>query len=225
MRSVFLPFIVLLTSFASGQTVQEPYTFNCNTLQSPSDGCKSYNEMILKRDQQLMQFLENEKDVYACFRPNEDVFLFMTFRTPGDSQFKMGKSGYLEAKGQIVYFRYSDGNLEDSKIGDGTWTKYIVKGGPIFFTPQGSELKASISDSDFSISYTFPNLSRKLTTYEVSVRRSTLRFSEHYTFPQTPVASKKTQVPPPERDDRLSYTGYCAKIKPSSYLFYPASNQ
>lgn len=224
---LFILAIVILSLRAHAQTTSEPYAFNCSTLQSPSEGCKSYNEMIVKKDKELMEFIENESDVYVCFRPGEDVFLFLGFKTPGDAKFRMGSSGYLEANGQTVYFRYSGGVMEDSKIGNGVWTKFAVKGGPAFFTREGSEVRSSISDSEFSVAYTFPNLSHKTTNYSVSVRRSTLRFSEQYTFPQPPATSKRgiKQEPSSETDNRLSYSGYCAQIKPSTYLFYPTSQQ
>jgi|SRR5580700_7812787 hypothetical protein len=229
MRSLFLSLFLTL-SFAlptRAQTIEKPYAFNCTTLQLPSEGCTSYNEMIVKKDQELMEFIDNMDHVYVCFRPMQDVFLFFAFKTPGEAKYKMGSSGYLEADGQMVYFRYTDGLLEDSKIGNGKWTKFSIKGGPVFFTRGDGEIKSSVSDSEFSVSYTFPNLTHKTTNYSASVRRSTLRFSEEYTFPQTATTSKKgaKQEPPPETDDRLSYAGYCAQIKPSSYLFYPSSPQ
>lgn len=229
MRSLSLS-LLALSLFAlpmHAQTIDKPYAFNCTTLQSPSEGCTSYNEMIVKKDQELMEFIDSMDDVYVCFRPVQDVFLFFGFKTPGDAKLKMGSGGYLEANGQMVYFRYADGVLEDSKIGNGKWTKFSSKGGPVFFTHEDGEVKSSIGDSEFSVSYTFPNLTHKTTNYGVSVRRSTLRFSEQYTFPQSPVITKKgvKQEPTSETDDRLSYTGYCAKVKPSAYMFYPTSQQ
>jgi hypothetical protein len=224
---LFLLLVLFSPALAHAQTVSQPYAFNCNALQSPSEGCKSYNEMIVKKDKELMEFIENESTVYVCFRPEQDVFLFLGFSTPGEAQFKMGASGHLESSGQSLYFRYSDGVLEDSKVGNGVWTKFTTKNGPVFFTPEGSEVQSSISDSELSVSYTFPNLTHKRTNYSVTLRRSTLRFSEQYTFPQLPVPSRKgvKEVPPSETDNRLAYTGYCAQIKPSAYLFYPTSQQ
>src|SRR5437879_2842775 len=101
MRSVFLSlFLTLFFALPThAQTIEEPFTFNCTTLQAPSEGCKSYNEMVIKKDQELMQFITNESEVYACFRPGNDVFLFLAFKTPGDAKFKKGKSGYLESEG------------------------------------------------------------------------------------------------------------------------------
>lgn len=68
---LFILAIVIFSLRARAQTTSEPYAFNCNTSHSPSEGCKSYNEMIVKKDKELMEFIENESNVYVRFRPGE----------------------------------------------------------------------------------------------------------------------------------------------------------
>jgi hypothetical protein len=208
-------FVILL---AASFTHAQAYGVNCDTQPMSSQGCKSYDDMIMSRDKELIEFIDNESDMYVCFRPNVDVFFLLGFKKPSESRFKTGNTGYPEATGQGLYFRYSDGVLDDSKIVNGVWRRFTPKDGPVFFATPASDTHASINDSELSVAYTFTNLSHKTTEYTVTVRRSTLRFSENYTFPQIPVASKKgaKQEPPPETDDRLSFNGYCARIKSSA---------
>lgn len=180
--------------------------------------------MVTSKDTELISQITSAQQVYVCFRPAEDVFMLFDFNEPGVLQYHKTAEGYFEAYGHIFYKRYKDGLLEESRTATGTWLKAGVEDSGDFITPDKNQVHSSIGDSEVSVTYEFPNLHHTITNYSVSLRRSTLRFSEEYTFPQTPIVTKKgvKQDPPPPGDDRLSYTGYCAHIKPNKFLFYPS---
>jgi len=90
-----------------------PYAYDCSKLSSPSAGCKSYNEMVIANDKQLLSSFRTNI-TFVCFRPYQDVFFTLSY---GPSQYesftKVASTSEYEAPAILVYVRYKDGVRDD----------------------------------------------------------------------------------------------------------------
>lgn len=79
--------IVLFVLFATSALAQSSiYAYDCSKLASPSAGCKSYNEMVIASDKQLLATFKTDT-TFVCFRPSEDVFFTLSYAQPSYEEF------------------------------------------------------------------------------------------------------------------------------------------
>src|SRR5947209_17377497 len=100
-----LAFFVLFAISAFAQST--PYVFECSKLPTPSPGCKSYNEMVVANDKDLLSWLK-ENSSFVCFRPEEDVFFLLGYSNSSYAEFQQVGSVY-EEMATVYYSRYKNG--------------------------------------------------------------------------------------------------------------------
>jgi hypothetical protein len=189
-----------------------------------SEGCDSYNEMVLKADKDIADAFDPSitSDVLVCFRPHEDVFFLISYHVPYEADYRPSTTlkTKLEANTYLAFSRYKDGVLEDSSFSYGSWTKYanLPTILPSFRATSNNGSSASIDSSEVSFNTEFKNLNGTNTSYNIQIRLSTLRFSENYTAqlsaPGKPMKSPPTTATPTE--SRITYNGYCGHFKPGA---------
>jgi hypothetical protein len=200
------------------------YTFDCKKLSpaNQSQGCDSYNEMVVKADKDITDTFQSSSDVLVCFRPQEDTFLIVSYSVPDDDQYHPSSTvkNKLEAEDFLSFSRYKDGILDDSNSFFGTLVKFVnLTTFPASFRAKNNDgSSGSIDSSEVSYNSEFKNLNNTKTSYNIQIRLSTLRFSETYTAEDAvPPKAAKSPTPaaaPPQ--SRIGYTGYCAQFKPAT---------
>lgn len=200
------------------QEAQIAYQYDCNKLPYTSLGCNSYNEMIRSNDSDVISALKTSADAYVCFNQEGDEFFIVSFDEPIDSTYApvSNNRSLLQSPGAFSYSKYKDGVQNDSGFLFGKWSK--VKGlslAPSFVANDtGSQRDASVTENEISCENTFKNLNGTTTTFNLQIRRSTLRFNQTYTFPQ-PGPARKTAVgtTQPQSHDQVAEDGHCAEFK------------
>lgn len=200
------------------------YTFDCTQLSAAnqSQGCDSYNEMVVKADKDITDTFQLSSDVLVCFRPQEDAFFIVSYSVPTDSEYSHSTTvkNKLEAYAFLSFSRYKDGVLDDSNSFFSTWVKFVnLTAFPASFKAKNKDgSTGSIDSSEVSYNSEFENLNSTKTSYNIQIRLSTLRFSETFTAedaaPPKPAKSPAPAATPTQ--SRVSYTGYCAQFKPST---------
>jgi hypothetical protein len=196
-----------------------PYTFDCTTLETPSSGCRSYNEMVTNGDKDLLGILDST--TYVCFRPMEDVFFTMSYSSPDYNLFmKSATSQAYEQFAFFLYARFKGGVVDESQMFSAKWKKFAKDGQtPIYLSISDPKRASntSVSDSELSVQYAFTNRSNTNTTYLVTVRRSTLRFLETYEWENKAPSPKRSKGTSQVSDQTLNsprgsteFSGRCA---------------
>src|ERR1039458_5728551 len=154
------------------------YKADCS-IAGPAPGCKSYNEMVEKNDKDILAILKGSS-TFVCFRQGEDTFVVLSYRQPLPTLFHQGAASHvLETFGIVLYRTYTDGVVGFMLPISGRWTKAFTTDSPVF-TSRKDEIQASVLDAEVSFSYPFKNRSGTTTRYDITIRRSTLRFVETY---------------------------------------------
>ena len=178
---------------------------------------RSFNEMVIKGDKDILSYLDTNNYVYTCFRPAEDVFIILSYHEPFDFQYKKDAEG-LSASGFIKYVRFSEGLVEDFRVSRGTWFKIAADDTDIAFSAKDATGKTNvvfIDQSQISFDYTYTNTQRNKVMYSYQIRRSTLRFLESFTW-EEPAIPKTAKTPAqPASQGTSSNSGYCAEFKPT----------
>jgi hypothetical protein len=212
----------LFLLFATSALAQSStYAYDCSKLSPASPGCKSYNEMVIANDKQLLSIFQTENIAFVCFRPYQDVFFTLSYAQPTYEEFtRVGSTTTYQTPGLLYYVRYKDGVRDDMQFVLGSWKKYTKDGGqPAQFFPTQNSVgpKGNISADEVGIEYTFSNLSNTKTAYNVAIRRSTLRYVENYMWENPPEKSKKTKAADQSQQSEPTkgsedITGYCASF-------------
>jgi hypothetical protein len=162
-----------------------------------TQSCQSYNELIRSDDKHLREILSTNS--YVCFRPEEDVFLVIAFHQP------LPNESYGD---MIAYERFKNGLSDDFQLAYGTW-KRDANGLPALNDSKPPADKAAlvsgsalITNDQLRFDYSFKNLAANTTDYSIELRRSTLRFSEHFESPETKGKGTVT----------LEHSGYCVSF-------------
>lgn len=174
--------------------------------------CMSYRELLDAKDSGLIDELD---DTYVCFRKSTDEFFVIAYSNPTfgkvwnpnlkrmvlDSTKRPEGSGYAES--------YKDG-IEDSTVMPsiffaGFWIPYPQPGGvfvsdEINFEKQkpGQASNVSVSQSQVYLQYEYQNISNEPMEYNLTIQRSTRRYSEHF-------QEKAKQIPILENTSRCVY--------------------
>jgi hypothetical protein len=131
--------VIFLATAGFAQEAVSNFKVDCSTVES-SPGCQSFNEMVTKKDKDLMSYIAGVYDAYVCFRKDEDNFVVIVILRPYDSAYRKlpASPRVVEQDGHIFFQRYKDGLTDDTRVMDGKWRKASAIGG-VFRTPKGSE--------------------------------------------------------------------------------------
>ena len=192
------------------------YLYDCSKLSYGSPGCKSFNEMIENKDATILSNLKSPNHAFVCFVPYEDQFITLSFQVPPDGTFLASKTspGLLVTLGTTLFYRFENGVQHSSDILFGEWRKTKSFSGPPVFVSEDSTSRTSayISYEELSYSQQFENLAGTKTIYTLQIRRSTLRFTETFDFPEIPSATKGGNTTT-KAIERSTHSGYCAEFK------------
>lgn len=168
--------------------------------------------MVEKGDKDILRALELHQHSLACFRTDEDVFVLISFSDPKPEYYRKSPltSHYVQQDGDLEFSKYNQGVHEASVSASGLWAKRAGQDDATatFSTPEKVEPNANIDDSEISFKYRFQNQSKTQTRYIIQIRRSTLRFVEHFQW---------DGLNAPRKSDSLSSgtstsDGYCVQI-------------
>jgi hypothetical protein len=171
--------------------------------------------MISSNDTDVIGSLKSSSDAYVCFIPDEDTFFIVSFKEPGETEYvPTSTKGLVEAPQFFSLSKFKDGVEDSSMFLFGKWTKFkALSFDPTFAAKDDKDqTHAGISDTEVDYDHTYQNLSGTQTTYALQIRRSTLRFSGTYTFPESPDDSKGSK-PPTKSQDRVTENGHCIEFK------------
>jgi hypothetical protein len=194
------------------------YVYDCTKLPYVSAGCPSYNEMIAKGDKDLFSLIDGSH-VFACFRPNEDVFFIASLIEPYPGEYTARSAtspNNLQSTGIFSYARFKNGFQEDATALTGLWRKTKLINIATFSAKNDQNTThATASDTEISYDSSFRSSNNARTVYSLHIRRSTLRFSETYTSGEVAPdgkASKASTQPPTNAPAQLGSSGYCAEF-------------
>lgn len=180
-----------------------PELVNCELFADLVSGCKSFNELVAAKDKEVLRAFGAFYQTYVCFRQNEDVFTIIHYMPWGVvTPLKDPKTGMLEATGVVFLARYKEGGLEDVRVFPGKWSAVNAQDEAQFsghgLNDPSNKLarldSASIDDSNLLLSYKFNNVSGKITTYSLAIRRSTKRSSETFDVPPATTAKDRNHM-------------------------------
>jgi hypothetical protein len=159
-------------SASSTPSVQQAYVADCSGDRN-TRSCTSFNEMIRGNDKHIIQVVSD--DSYVCFKSEEDTFFTIAFHQPHNNSLLFP---------WVAYEKFTNGVSDTFQLAYGKWNQdpngsysFSEARAPASkdFNPTGN---ASITQDQVRFSYTFKNLIGSSTDYSVTLRRSTLRFSE-----------------------------------------------
>lgn len=164
-------------------------------LYETATACNSLKEMVAA-DDIVVSYLSEELAL-ACFRENEDAFFILSYKNPKKEEID---PIVRTAEGTIYFRQYRNGG-DDRQQGlklaaHGYWYMATNPAGFISKVLEGTEPgesfkdengKLLISDYDITLRHAMYDRDHGQHQYELSIRRSTLRFTE--------VISNPTQAP------------------------------
>lgn len=205
----FLCFLTIVSAQSLPPQLSK-YEVNCASLFSA--GCSSYNEMVQKKDKQLLHDFDTYDHAFACFRTAEDVFMLLYYSDPVPDAYSKSPltNPFVQQEDFVSYARYKHGLLDDYQATQGLWRKraHATDNNATFVSSPSSDPSARIDDSEISFFYTFQNIYDAKTSYSLRVRKSTLRFSEVFEW-QGQKNAKKDQ----DNAGMTDNTGQCAEVK------------
>ena len=170
---LMLALLALQTSTAQPPRVPGPMPAEC-AGERDTKSCKSFNEMLLSNDKELLGLLQD--DAVVCFRQGDDVFFIISFHEP-----TTGSGG----PDLIRYDRYQNGTSDEFRVVFGKWEKSTAGYYVFHKRPAETEVGANVDPTEILFGYSFKNMNGGTTEYGTHIRRSTLRFSETYEWAKT----------------------------------------
>ncbi len=187
------------------QVVNPAHTVDCSQFEN-TQSCKSYNEMVNANDKDILRMFEGT--TLACFSDNADSFVTLSFSEPLGASYKKVGPGLWKARGRVTYNRFAYGVSDRFYIATGNWIKTSSDDSRSFVSLAPAKTKSFVDDTEITFGYQFINLIGSTTSYNITVRRSTLRFVEETFAPD----DKKKNETINGRDD-----GHCAQVSTNSY--------
>lgn len=170
--------------------------------------CGSFNEMVEGNDKDLLSAIQGFDHAFVCFRTDEDTFIVVSISMPYPLTFHKSATdkNLSTAYGRVRYKRYKDGISDYIRFAPGSWVR--SEGiSDSFETKEGAPVSAFMDDDELSISFKYPNIVKTTSDYTLTIRRSTLRFTET-------VYVKETK--PSKPDYKSSDGGHCTEFLPNS---------
>ena len=202
--------VVFASTMGFGQAADKPTTpdldlkaLDCRPQWGDLESCKSFTELVQKKDKRLLMAFGPKANTLVCFRSNEDAFFTITWGTPKPEEFReAGKStkysGFIATLPE--YKLYSDGILEEQHQWFVAWTSTEAS-----TSTDKATGKFYADASEVRASFSFENTIGTTTKCFVSIRRSTGRFTEGRSAPEKKGGEEETfyqtgrclQYPPP----------------------------
>jgi hypothetical protein len=162
------------TPQSSNALIEEPEkTINCPS--GTQIGCNSFTELVQHNDPEIMNYLhpkESNARVQVCFNAEGDDKFFII---------KYGSSSKLRKQETILVSKFEAGVQHDFTFANLHWISEDF--GQITALVSDESQSGSITDSELEFRRTFTNLSGTKTTYALSVRWSTGKYLERYSWP------------------------------------------
>ena len=169
---------------------------------SSSRPCKSFDELIKAKDD-IGNTVATADEAFACFEPEEDRFSVIDFDLSEYSW--VSDSALIERQwGSVRVQDFANGSPSNFHYARGRWQKAKTQSDSdaIFVSddslsrtnrkqPLAESTKVFIDSANLSVSYSFTNRSGTKTLVEASIRRSTGRFTESFSW-QEPRGGKQT---------------------------------
>jgi hypothetical protein len=193
----------------SAASAPSPFTVDCATVEAGAS-CRSYNELIKSGDKDILRDVSGSFDAYVCFLTDEDTFVVIDTSPPFDILFKKSAISprLTEQNSASFLSRYKNGIIDDGLMAQGKWIKNSVTSeAPIFRSPSANDPGATVDDSEVTFHYSYKNTHGRKVNYDISIRRSTKRFSE---TSDIPISQDKKEEP-----SRYTNTGHCAEFPAS----------
>jgi hypothetical protein len=147
-----------------------------------SIACRSFQELIKADDADLMLDLARQDHVYACFRPQEDVFLEIYFSDPNDGPWQKdlrtpAASSYRSGTANLRYYKSGIAAEGISFHDSGRWTRGLNASSKdaVF---RGDNIR--IEASRFEASQMYKNESKLDIHHTIVLQLSTGRFTEKF---------------------------------------------
>ena len=138
--------------------------------------CGSFQELIKADDADLMLDLAKQDHVYACFRPQQDVFLEIYFSDTNDGPWQNDQRAYPTYRlgtADIRYYKSGIASEEISIHNSGKWTRGLND--TVF---RGDNIR--IEGSRFEASQMYKNESKLDIHHTIVLQLSTGRFTEKF---------------------------------------------
>jgi hypothetical protein len=156
-----------------------------------STACQSFQELIKADDSDLLLDLAQRERVYACFRPQQDVFLEIYFSDPSNGVWQENgpepRAGALPGGAEVRYYKDGIASEGMSFHDDGGWKYPLAAGELNASTPMATNGPAifegkyvSIKGSRLEASQTYKDESGVQIHHDVVLQLSTGRFTESY---------------------------------------------
>jgi hypothetical protein len=148
-----------------------------------SIACGSFQELIKADDVDLVLDLARQDHVYACFRPQQDVFLEIYYSDPNDGPWQSGQSAsaassYRAGTANVRYYKSGIATEGISFHDSGKWTRGLnasSSGDAVF---RGDNIR--IEGSRFEASQMYKNEAKLDIHHTIVLQLSTGRFTEKF---------------------------------------------
>jgi hypothetical protein len=174
--------------------------------------------MVAKGDKDLLGLI-NGSHVFACFKPDEDVFFIVSLVEPYPSEYtarSRASANELQSTGIFSYARFKNGVQDDANTLTGLWKEVkLTRVATFSAKDEQSATHAAANDTEISYANSVRSPDNTYTVYALQIRRSTLRFSETYTASEAPPEGKPNKPPThpqPKPQTRTGSNGYCAEF-------------
>jgi hypothetical protein len=170
-------------------TVQRPAPVNCIEI-SGGASCSMFNEMLAVKDEEL-DFLQSDFTTsYVCFE--NDQFFVLRFDKPLSGAWKKSATGAKsegmeEQNGRILFESFKNGVSDAFRMTIVEWTRW--PGSDASALNKAKQVRkdyakfAIITNAEIEFRFDFENLAHSVTTRDITIRRSTLRFVDNLRAP------------------------------------------
>jgi hypothetical protein len=164
---------------------------DCRTQWSDLDSCKSFTELLQNKDKDLLEAFKPDQNAFVCFRSEEDAFFVIGWQIASDFRKAPNKPGEssaeLVAASMASYTLYRNGVLSDWHAWFDYWKKWPFQSDADAHISAKNQKQGNFNAdaSEVNVSFGFENRIGTTTKYSVSVRRSTGRFTETISAPDT----------------------------------------
>lgn len=142
--------------------------------------CGSFQELIKADDADLMLDLAKQDHVYACFRPQQDVFLEIYFSDPNDGPLQNDQRAFSTYRLGTAAVRYYKSGIASEGISihnSGRWTRELnASSSDVAFHADNIRIEGS----RFEASQMYNNESRLDIHHTIVLQLSTGRFTEKF---------------------------------------------
>jgi hypothetical protein len=165
--------------------------------------CHMFNEMLAAKDNEFDDLQSANNTFYVCFEDNQ--FFVLKFRNPVQSRWKhaaqpskrsQGSDPNEHQEGSMTFKSFVNGIEDEIQIRSIDWTRLYEDDSSDY----GKSLRYDYPDAKIDSSEVSLDIARSKTTRTITIRRSTLRFVDHFFS-----TSEKNG-----ENDSFDKTGYCS---------------